>query len=249
MTTATFRPEISVQIAEAVTGNGIEAFDIRPTLAAKRAMADYHLKFSQLPTGFVLYAQYDAGAAGARRAPFTGPVSLTFGLWLRSHNFFKTYHPDLNATTGPALMLTNRAGNGAPKDSGSLAQGVTVEAVDGTRISGARMTARVDTTLPGPPTNLALASYYTPAQALTDIPINAPAGSTAASVEIELNAHSFDRFTLSPKPPNTAKTSVVRNDELAASGATAILDLELSDFPSAVPPTGRSYFAHFRRRN
>ena len=248
MSATIFRPAYNITVTEDGTGKPIRAISFSPTSATVQKLANHKLIFRTRDDGFVLYAQYDAQSGGVRKAPVTGPTPLLFAIRSTDAELLKQYHPDLDNTTGPNILLTNRTANTTIKGSGSLAKAATVEAADATRITGRLLKVRADLVITPAANSIAVATYYTPTQNLPDVKITATAGSTAAAVEVDLSASTSNRFTTAPKPPGNPKTSVFVDDELAGHGVFGVLELVLDAFVDPDPAQGRTYFAHFRRR-
>lgn len=249
MTATVFRPAYVISVDEDVSGDPVTDLTFAPTEATRQRLADHKLIFRPHDDGFSLYAQYNIEAGEERRAPFTDPTPLVFGIWSRVADFLRQYHPDLTQDTGPNLYLSNRNADGSARASGTLAQAATVDVGDGAQIVGRHLIARADVTAVPAPTAFAIATRYTPVRQLKDRPFTAVAGSTALAVEIDLTPDPARVFTIAPKPPGTAKKVLFADDELAGRGAFGVLDLVADSHPGPEPAEGRAFFARFRRRS
>lgn len=249
MSVVAFRPFMSLSVEESGSSKPIGALRIGPTPTTARRLSDHCLVFRPQSNGFQIYAQHLPAAGDARLAPITGRTPFVFGAWLAEPDLLARYHPDLNATIGSNLYLSNLNADGSVRASGALSRGGTVEQADAARIVARRLITRVDLPTERPPTNLRIVDHYDPARVVTNAPINASAGSTNASVAIDLSADRAVAYTAMPQPAGKPQSRLFVDDELAGRRAFAVIELVAAPLPGVPPAAGRKYVVSFRRRN
>jgi hypothetical protein len=249
MSVVAFRPFMSVTVEESGSAKPIGALRIDPTATTARRLSDYCLIFRSRPNGFQLYAQHLPAAGDARLAPITARTPFVFGVWLTEPDLLARYHPDLSAATGSNLYLSNLNADGSVRASGALSRGAAVEQADAARIVGRRLITRVDLPARRPPTSLRIVDHYDSARVVTNVPIDASAGSTSASVAVDLSADRAAAYTAMPRPAGSPQTTLYVDDELAGRRAFAVIELVASPHPGPPPAAGRKHVIAFRRRS
>lgn len=243
--TVAFRPACAVSAADAADGAAIRNISFVATSTTRRMMADLGLIWQARPGGFQIYGQYLGGVGGERRAPLTGDATLTFGIVMKDEAL-RRYMPALTPKSGPSLYLSNRTAAGAVRAQGALTVGAEVAVADAARIVGRVFLARADLAAQPRPTAISVATAVAPLRTLPDVPITAEVGEV--QVPIDLRGAPERVFTIAAKPPGSAKTRVVVDDEFAARPVAGLLDLVLRPVAGPDPAAGRFFSAKFRRR-
>lgn len=246
MSTVAFRPAYSVLALDDADDKPLSALAFSPTASCRARLRDLGLSFRAEPGGFRLFAQFMGGAGGVRRVPVAGEALLVFAITLADPDFTARYQPALTRATGPNLYLTNRTVAGAIRNAGLVTRGATAAAVDAVRITARRFRAPAATDVANPPTALAVATGYDPIRQLADAVVAGPGGE--AQVAVDLTGAPERAFTLAPKPPGTAFSRILADDEVFALGAFGVLDLVLRPVAGPDPAAGRAFIARFRRQ-
>lgn len=249
MSVTAFRPFMTLTVAENGTGAAIGALGFAPTTATVRRLADHKLIFRRRANGFQLYAQFNPEAGNARLGPIAVRRSFVFGIRLTEPDFLARYHPDLDPATGPNLYLANLDADGSVRGAGSVSVGATVEKADAARIVARRLNAKADLTATPAPVSLKVTDRFDPARTVADVPVDAIAASTSATVAIDLSADLAAVYSLAPQPADLPRTTLFIDDELAGRGAFGALELVAEPSAGPEPAGGRIYSATFRRRS
>jgi hypothetical protein len=246
MSTVAFRPAYSVLALDDADDKPLPGLILFPTASCRARLRDLGLSYRAETGGFRLFAQFMGGTGGVRRVPVAAEAVLVFAITLADPGFPARYRPPLTRATGPNLYLTNRTPAGAVRNAGLLTRGAVAAAVDAVRITGRRFRAPATVGGANPATALAVATGYAPIRQLADAPIAGPVGE--AQVAIDLTGAPERAFTLAPKPPGTAFSRILADDEVFALGAFGVLDLVLRPVAGPDPAAGRAFTARFRRQ-
>jgi hypothetical protein len=227
-------------------GQPVTAFEIRATARTRRVMADHALVFQSEPAGFTLYSRYDPEAVDTLIGPITDRIRLSFALVLRERGFFDRYHPDL-AGAGRQILLQNLDAGGSIRTAGTLSLAATVEQdelVQAGPASGFPVTIDLSS---GAPDRLRARDRFDNSQLLEHEFTAPPGPALRLSVDLATLPHPAARLTT---PVASALDQIVYADnEIAASGASAILDLWWDSRQDTVPqPNGAAFTATFRNR-
>ncbi|MEQ9126616.1 MAG: hypothetical protein RIM80_29075, partial [Alphaproteobacteria bacterium] len=109
---AAYHPFMTVRTVDD-GGAAVTAFRFQPSDACIRRLGDHRLTFRPRTDGFQVYYRTNPLAAPALIGAIDARARFGFEMRLTDAGFFDAYHPDLDAMTGPQLLLDNLDGAGA----------------------------------------------------------------------------------------------------------------------------------------
>jgi len=241
---AAYHPFMTVRTADD-GGGAVTAFRFQPSDDCVRRLGDHRLTFRPRADGFQLYYRTNPLAATALVGAIGARTRFGFEMRIADAGFFNAFHPDLDATTGPQLLLDNLDGAGAVQAGGSLAAAATVEQDDAGRIVRRVHDVAVDMAAPAP-TALTVAERF---GGVAEPPIPVPATTAATQlVAIDLRKAEGVAFTIAETPPSPPARAIYADDRAAGLGLAGVVDLYWETAQDTVPAGGLTFDITFRRR-
>jgi len=228
-------------------GDPVTAFEIRTTSRTRRVMADHALVFRGEPAGFTVYSRHDPEAADTLIGPITDRIRLSFALILRERGFFARYLPDL-AGAGRQILLQNLDGAGAIRTNGALSAGGTVDTDELVQAGPASaFPVTIDLTA-GTPDRLRARDRFDNSELLEREFTAPPPPAPLLRLNVDLAGLADPAARLTTPVAGALDQVVYADDEIAQSGAAAILDLWWDQRQDSVPAPGAAFTATFRNR-
>jgi hypothetical protein len=227
-------------------GQPVTAFDIRTTARTRRIMEDHALVFQSEPAGFTLFSRHDPEATDTLIGPITDRIRLSFALVLRERGFFERYHPD-HTGVSRQILLQNLDASGAIRTAGTLSLAGTVEQDELVQAGPASSFPVTIDLSGGTPERLHARDRFDNSQ-LMEHTFTAPPG-PALRMSVDLVTLPHPAVRMDTPVAGALDQIVYADDEIAASGASAILDLWWESRQDIVPqPNGAAFTATFRNR-